>query len=388
MNKSLTILGSTGSIGRQALEVAESGNYKIKALTANGNVELLEKQIRAFRPETAAAADEKAAADLTVRVADTPTKILSGIEGVCECAAMQADVVLNSVVGIAGLRPTLSAIGAGNTLALANKESLVTGGELVMSAAKENGVDILPVDSEHCAVFQSLAGCKDKKEIKRLILTASGGPFFGKSRDELAGVTVEQALSHPNWSMGEKITVDSATMMNKGLELTEARWLFDVPAEKIDILVHRQSVVHSLVEFVDNSVMAQLGVPDMRIPIQYALTYPGRETGVAKQLRLEEYGCLTFEKPDNDTFICIELCRRACSAGGLYSALVNGANEQANLLFRQGRIGFLQIGEAVAHTLDNIKPCQPGGVDEIFETDRIARQAVNDYFRIETEQRL
>ena len=385
MNRSLSILGSTGSIGRQALDVAKTHNYKIKALTANGNVELLEKQIREFRPETAAAADEKAAADLTVRVADTPTKILSGVEGVCECAAMQADVVLNSIVGIAGLLPTLSAIGAGNTLALANKESLVTGGELVMSAAKKNGVSILPVDSEHCAVFQTLAGCNDKKEIKRLILTASGGPFFGKTKEELKNVTVEQALSHPNWSMGEKITIDSATMMNKGLELTEARWLFDVPAEKIDILVHRQSVVHSLVEYVDGSVLAQLGVPDMRIPIQYALTYPGREKSEVRQLKLEEYGSLTFEKPDYDTFICIELCRKACGMGGLYSALVNGANEQANLLFRQGRIGFLQIGEAVEYTLENIKPCQQGGVEEIFETDRIARRAVNDFFRIETE---
>ncbi|MBR3440026.1 MAG: 1-deoxy-D-xylulose-5-phosphate reductoisomerase, partial [Clostridia bacterium] len=272
MSRSLSILGSTGSIGRQALEVARFGDYKVKALTANANVELLEKQIREFRPETAAAADEKAAADLTVRVADTSTKILSGIEGVCECAAMQADTVLNSVVGIAGLLPTLAAVGAGNRLALANKESLVTGGELVMSSAKKNGVDILPVDSEHCAVFQSLAGCNDKKQIKRLILTASGGPFFGKTAKELETVTKEQALRHPNWEMGEKITIDSATMMNKGLELTEARWLFDVPADKIDILIHRQSVVHSLVEFVDGSVVAQLGVPDMRLPIQYALT--------------------------------------------------------------------------------------------------------------------
>ncbi len=386
MNKSVSILGSTGSIGRQALEVAKFGNYKIRALTAFGSVELLEKQIREFKPETAAAADEKAAADLTVRVADTPTKILSGIEGVCECAAMQADVVLNSVVGIAGLTPTLAAINAGNTLALANKESLVTGGELVMAAAKKNGVDILPVDSEHCAVFQSLAGCNDRGQIKRLILTASGGPFFGKNKEELKSVTAGQALKHPNWSMGEKITIDSATMMNKGLELTEARWLFDVPAEKIDILIHRQSVVHSLVEYVDGSVIAQLGVPDMRIPIQYALTYPDRHESPAQQLRLEDYGRLTFETPDYETFIGIDLCKRACSIGGLYSALVNGANEQANLLFRQGRIAFLQIGEAVEYTLDNIAPCQPGGVEEIFETDRIARQAVNKFFRIETEQ--
>lgn len=386
MNKSLSILGSTGSIGRQALGVARYGKYKIKSLTANADVELLEKQIREFRPETAAAADEKAAADLTVRVADTPTKILSGAQGVCECAAMQADVVLNSVVGIAGLMPTLSAIEAGRTLALANKESLVTGGELVMAAAKKNGVAILPVDSEHCAVFQCLAGCGDKKQIKRLILTASGGPFFGRTKEELRNVTLKQALSHPNWSMGEKITVDSATMMNKGLELTEARWLFDIPAQNIDILVHRQSVVHSLVEYVDGSVIAQLGVPDMRIPIQYALTYPERKKSEVRQLRLEEYGSLTFEKPDYDTFTCIELCRKACAMGGLYSALVNGANEQANLLFRQGRIGFLQISEAVAYTLENIKPCLPGGVEEIFETDRMARQAVNNYFRIETEQ--
>lgn len=385
MAKSVSVLGSTGSIGKQALDVARFGNYKIKCLTANANVDLLEKQIREFKPETAAVADEKAAADLKIKVADLPVRVLSGVEGVCECAALQADVTLNAIVGIAGLMPTLAAVEAGGTLALANKESLVTGGELVTQTAKKKGARILPVDSEHCAIFQSLAGCDDKKQINRLILTASGGPFFGKSKEELANVTLSQALKHPNWEMGEKITVDSATMMNKGLELTEARWLFDVPARNIDILVHRQSVVHSLVEYVDGTVIAQLGVPDMRLPIQYALDYPLRHRSPVKQLRLEDYGRLTFEAPDYETFTGINLCKKACEMGGLYSALVNGANEQANLLFRRGRIGFLQICEAVQYTLENISPCRPGGASEIFETDRIARQAVNKYFRIETE---
>ncbi len=373
MKKSIAILGSTGSIGTQALEVAEFGGWRVKALTANSSAELLEKQIRKFKPELAAVADEKAAAELKIKVADTGTKVLGGVDGICECAACGADIVLNSIVGIAGLRPTLAAIGAGGVLALANKETLVAGGALVMKTAEEKNVKILPVDSEHSAIFQSLQGCADKKEIKRLILTASGGPFFGKTREELGNVTVEQALNHPNWSMGAKITVDSATMMNKGLELIEAAWLFDMKPQDIDILVHRQSVIHSLVEYCDNSVIAQLGVPDMRIPIQYALTYPNRFESPVKQLRLEDYASLTFEKPDYETFACINLCKKAISAGGLLPAAANAANEQANLMFREGRLRFLQIAEAVQFVMENITLPASGGLDEILQTDREAR---------------
>lgn len=376
MGKSIVILGSTGSIGTQALEVAEFGGYKVRAVTANSAVKVLEEQVRKFKPEFAAAADEKAAADLKIRIADTSTKVLSGTEGVCECAACEADTVLNSVVGIAGLAPTLAAISAKNTLALANKESLVTGGELVISMAKNSGVDILPVDSEHSAIFQSMQGCADKKEIKRLILTASGGPFFGKTKQELENVTLEQALNHPNWSMGAKITVDSATMMNKGLELIEAVWLFDMKPEDIDIVVHRQSIIHSLVEFCDNSVIAQLGVPDMRIPIQYALTYPNRVESPVKQLNLAEIGTLTFSEPDYNTFSCINLCKRAISLGGLYPAVLNAANEQANEMFRKGLIRFAQIAESVEYVLDNISLPELKTADDIFEADRAAREMV------------
>ena len=266
--------------------------------------------------------------------------MLGGEEGICAAAQLDTDKVLNSIVGIAGLKPTLAAID-GNDIALANKETLVAGGELVTTRAKEKGVAILPVDSEHSAIFQSLQGSPGKQSVKRLILTASGGPFFGRTRDDLKDVTVEQALKHPNWSMGAKITIDSATMMNKGLELIEAAWLFDMPADKIDILVHRQSVVHSLVEYVDNSVIAQLGVPDMRVPIQYALTYPERYESPAKQLRLEDWKTLTFEQPDYDTFSCINLCRQAITKGGIYPASANGANEAANKLFRDGKISSL-----------------------------------------------
>lgn len=343
----LTILGSTGSIGTQALEVARLQGYKILALTANSKIDLLEEQIREFKPRYAAVVDKEMAQKLKINVADTDTKVYSGIEGVCECACAGADYVLNSIVGMAGLEPTLKAIAAGSTIALANKETLVAGGLLVTNAAKESNTPLLPVDSEHSAIFQSLQGCANKKEIKRIILTASGGPFFGRKKEELENVTVEQALKHPNWSMGAKITIDSASMMNKGLELIEAVWLFDINPENVDIVVHRQSVVHSLVEYCDNSVIAQLGVPDMRIPIQYALTYPNRFVSPVKQLSLTDYGTLTFEKPDYVAFPCINLCRQAILKGGLYPAAANSANEAANLLFRQGKIRFMQIPEIV-----------------------------------------
>lgn len=352
MSKTVAVLGSTGSIGTQALEVAEMQGYEITALTANSNIDLIENQIRKFKPKKAALVDEKAAAELKIRVADTETKVLSGKDGVCECACLESDYVLNSIVGMAGLEPTVAAINAGSDIALANKETLVAGGRLVTELAEKKGVKILPVDSEHSAIFQSLQGCRDKKEVKKLILTASGGPFFGRKREELADVTVREALNHPNWSMGAKITIDSASMMNKGLELIEAVWLFSMKPEDIDIVVHRQSVVHSLVEYCDNSIIAQLGVPDMRIPIQYALTYPDRIPSPVKELSLTDYGTLTFEKPDYETFGLINVCRRAIEAGGLYPACANAANEEANLAFREDKIRFLQIEELVRQTVE------------------------------------
>ena len=378
--KSMVILGSTGSIGTQALDVARLRNFTVRALTSNSNIDLLEEQIREFKPEIAAVADESRAAELRTKVADTSTRVLGGEEGICAAAQLNADKVLNSIVGIAGLKPTLAAIEAGNDIALANKETLVAGGELVTSRAKEKGVSILPVDSEHSAIFQSLQGSPRKKSVKRLILTASGGPFFGRTRADLEGVTVEQALKHPNWSMGAKITIDSATMMNKGLELIEAAWLFDMPADKIDILVHRQSVVHSLVEYVDNSVIAQLGVPDMRVPIQYALTYPERYESPAKQLRLEEWKTLTVEQPDYDTFSCINRCRQAITKGGVYPAAANGANEAANKLFREGKIKFLDIADAVSGVLDSTEfsPCD--SLENILLADSRAREKVHEMF--------
>ncbi len=376
MKKLLTILGSTGSIGTQALEVVDLQGYEVLALTAGSNVDVIEQQIRKYTPKYAALADENAAKELALRVADTSTKVLSGLEGVCFCAGLEADYVLNSVVGMAGLEPTLTAIEAGNEIALANKETLVAGGALVTKNAKNKGVNLLPVDSEHSAIFQSLQGCADKKEIKRLILTASGGPFFGRKRADLEGVTVEQALNHPNWSMGAKITIDSASMMNKGLELIEAVWLFDMKPEDIDIVVHRQSVIHSLVEYCDNSVIAQLGVPDMRIPIQYALTYPNRIVSPVKQLSLTDYGTLTFEEPDYETFGCINICREAIKKGGLYPAAANSANEAANLAFRQGKIKFLQIEELVGNAVANAFSKDDYTLADVNETDKWARNYV------------
>ncbi|MEE1011013.1 MAG: 1-deoxy-D-xylulose-5-phosphate reductoisomerase, partial [Acutalibacteraceae bacterium] len=373
MTKTLAVLGSTGSIGVQALEVAELMGIDVVALTANSRVDIIEQQIRKFSPRLAAVADEKAAAELKIRVADTSTAVLSGAEGVEECARCGADTVLNGIVGIAGLSPTLAAIGCGSNIALANKETLVAGGKIVMNTAKEKGVSILPVDSEHSAIFQSLQGCTDKKQIKRLILTASGGPFFGKSKDYLETVTLEQALKHPNWSMGAKITIDSATMMNKGLELIEASWLFDMNAADIDIVVHRQSIVHSLVEYVDNSVIAQLGIPDMRIPIQYALTYPERFVSPVGRLDLIQAATLTFEKPDYETFSCINLCRKAVEKGGLYPAAVNSANEKANELFRNGKIRFLDIPKAVEAAFDCVKNVSDYSLEDVFETDKFIR---------------
>ncbi len=379
MKKKLSILGSTGSIGTQSLDVTDKMGYEVIALTANSNIDLLEKQIRKYKPLYAAVVDKSAAIELKNRVSDTGVKVYAGIDGVCECAkAGEADTVINSVVGMAGLRPTLEAIYSGKTIALANKETLVAGGKLVMGEAKKRGVKILPVDSEHSAIFQALQGCPDKKALKKLILTASGGPFFGKTAAELENVTAAQALKHPNWSMGSKITIDSATMMNKGLELIEAVWLFDVKPDDIEIVVHRESVVHSLIEYVDNSVIAQLGVPDMRIPIQYALTYPERFESPVKELSLTDYGKLTFYKPDYDTFRCINLCREAIKRGGLYPAAANSANEEANLLFRQGKIKFPDVASLVEQALSREYKAGAYELADVLETDRRVRAFVRE----------
>lgn len=375
MTENLSILGSTGSIGKQSLDVCRKCGYGVKALTAFSSVDEIEKQAREFKPEKVALVDEKAAADLKIKLADTDIKVLGGMDGVCECAEIQsADTVLNSVVGMAGLKPTLTAIYAGKKIALANKETLVAGGQLVMSEEKKHGVEILPVDSEHSAIFQCLQGKPTNKALKKIILTASGGPFFGKTAEELRDVTVEKALKHPNWSMGAKITIDSATMMNKGLELIEAVWLFSVKPDDIDIVVHRESIVHSAVEYDDNSVIAQLGLPDMRIPIQYALTYPERFESPVGELSLSQIGKLTFFEPDYETFRCINLCRKAINMGGLYPAAVNSANEQANLMFRQGKIGFLDIADRVEAVLEKTPHYDNYTFEDILEIDKFARE--------------
>ncbi len=382
MTEKLSILGSTGSIGTQALDVCENAGIAVTALTANSNAKLIEAQARKFKPKMVALADEVAAKELKIRLGDTDIKVLGGQKGVCECAAEEtADTVLNGIVGMAGLEPTLTALGAKKGLALANKETLVAGGSLVTRTAKENNIRILPVDSEHSAIFQCLQGMNKKQELKSIILTASGGPFFGKTRAELENVTVAEALRHPNWSMGAKITVDSATMMNKGLELIEAVWLFDVSPSEIQIVVHRESVVHSLIEYVDNSVIAQLGVPDMRIPIQYALTYPERIPSPVKRLSLSDYKSLTFSKPDYETFRCINLCRSAIEKGGLFPAIANGANEKANELFRKGKVGFLQIADLVEAAISNGVSKDNYTLSDVLEADRAAREFVESHVR-------
>lgn len=377
MEKNLSILGSTGSIGCQALDVARLLGLSVSALAANRNVALLEAQIREFRPQVVAVFDLQAAKQLRLSVSDCDVKIVTGIEGLCEAASVaDADMVLNAVVGMIGLKPTLAAIAAGKTVALANKETLVAGGALVMEAAKEKGVDIIPVDSEHSAIFQCLQGCKSHEEISKIILTASGGPFFGKTRKELESVTLEQALQHPNWSMGQKVTIDSATMMNKGLEMIEAAWLFDLPAEQIDVVVHRESIIHSMVEFRDASVLAQMGVPDMRLPIQYAITYPERVPSKVQRLDLVSCGSLTFYSPD-DIFTCLHACRKALQRGGLAPAAANGANEMAVQLFMEDKIRFLQIGELVTAAMEQQADVKAiPDVDAILAADQAARQLV------------
>lgn len=379
MIKNISILGSTGSIGTQALDVVDKLGLNVSALTAAGNIDLLEKQIRKYKPKLAVVFNEDKAEALKNNVRDTDTKVLCGMDGLIEAAAIKdAELVLNSVVGMVGLKPTLAAANAKKDIALANKETLVAGGKLVTDAVQKNGVKLLPVDSEHSAIFQCLQGMPEKKALKKLILTASGGPFFGKTADELKNVTVEQALNHPNWSMGAKITIDSATMMNKGLEIIEARWLFDMPSDRIDVVVHRESIIHSLIEYADNSVIAQLGLPDMRIPIQYAVTYPHRYESPAGELSLAQIGKLTFFEPDYQTFECLRACKKALDMGGIATAVANGANEEANRLFREGKITFLEIGSLVMGAVDNIENFEPQTVEDVLKADNLARRYVLD----------
>lgn len=373
--KSLVILGSTGSIGTQALEVCRRDGYKVVALAAGSNVELLEAQAREFNVKAVAVFNEEKANELKIKLVDTDVKVLSGVEGVCAVAEMEADIALNSIVGIAGLRPTLAAIESGKDIALANKETLVTGGDIVNRKAREKGVKILPVDSEHSAIFQSLQGAP-KGSLKKILLTASGGPFFGKTRNDLENVTVKEALAHPNWSMGAKITIDSATLMNKGLEVIEAVHLFGVSANDIEVLVHRQSILHSAVELSDGAVIGQLGTPDMRLPIQYALTYPERSNYAFEKLSLSDIGTLTFQKPDTETFRCLPLCISAINEGGLRPTAVNGANEEAVRLFLEGKIKFLQIAELVEKAAYSVENKKDFNLEDILYTDKAARQAV------------
>ena len=375
--KRLIILGSTGSIGVQALEVAERNGYKVTALAAGKNTELLEKQARKFKPDIVAVSEKQAASDLKIRLKDTDIKVLVGEEGVCAAAQYEGDIVLNAIVGIAGLRPTLAAIDANKTIALANKETLVAGGEIVNRRLKETGVKLLPVDSEHSAIFQSLQGAP-KGSLKKILLTASGGPFYGKTKKELESVTVKDALNHPNWSMGAKITVDSATLMNKGLEVIEAVRLFDVAPDNIEVLVHRQSIVHSGIELSDGAVIAQLGTPDMRLPIQYALTYPKRADFAFEHLSLTDIGTLTFEKPDTETFRCLPLCIEAVKRGGLAPAAVNGANEEAVALFLSGKIKFLQIAEMAEKALNSVNNKKEYTLEDVFEADQAARELIRN----------
>ncbi len=380
MTKTITILGSTGSIGRQTLSVADELGLRVAALTAERNVDLMEAQCRKYRPKLAVLTDEAAAEELKVRLADMNIRVLAGAEALCEAAALpEVDTVVAAVCGFAALRPTLTAIREKKRIALANKETMVCAGKIMQSAARESGAEIIPVDSEHSAIFQCLMGCRERTEIKRLILTCSGGPFFGKTRESLACMTKSDALRHPNWKMGAKITVDCATLMNKGLEIIEAMRLYDLPLSKVTAVIHRQSVVHSLVEFVDGAVLAQLGVPDMRIPIGLAMTYPNRAHNPAPALDLLTCGPLTFDAIDETAFPCFALAQQAAQTGGTACTAMNAANEEAVGLFLQDKIGFYDIADAVEAAL-RLPVVQEPSLADIFEADRLARIHTRERF--------
>ena len=386
MVKYVSILGSTGSIGRQSLDIIRRlPEVRVAALTAGSSVERMAEQCREFRPELAVMATEAAAKALAAEISDLPTRISWGEEGLIEAATIPgADCVITAVVGMVGLKPTLAAIRAKKRIGLANKETLVCAGELVMAEAEKYGAEIVPVDSEHSAIFQCLMGCGDKKEVKRLILTCSGGPFFGMTKEQLSAVTKADALKHPNWKMGAKITIDCATLMNKGLEVIEAMRLYHLPLEQVDVVIHRQSIVHSMVEFVDGAVMAQMGTPDMRLPIQLALTYPERIPSPVEGLNLLTCGSLTFSKPDLENFPCLALACRCAKQGGTACPAMNGANEETVALFLQDQIGFYDIYRLVSQAVEAVPFIPNPTLEEILEADRLARQAVRslrDQFR-------
>lgn len=379
--KQVSILGSTGSIGTQSLDVCEKAGYQLHTLCAHQNIHLLEQQARKYAPKQVIVTDEEAGKRLQLRLADSGIPVRIGFDAMLDAVQdPEQDAIINSLMGVRGLLPTLKALQVGNMVALANKETLVAGGKLVTGLAKEKNITLVPIDSEHSAIFQCLQG-NHKEQVEKLIITASGGPFFGRSREELADIKKEQALKHPNWSMGAKITIDSSTLANKALEFIEAMWLFDLPPEQIDVVVHRQSIVHSLVEYVDGSVMAQLGAPDMRVPIQYALTWPQRMESPARKLDLLSCPSLTFEKPDMETFSCLKDGIASAKAGGLYPCIFNAANEQAVELFLQDRIGYLDIFRAVHEALDHFPVASDySSVEEVLEQDQRTRAFVRSMF--------
>lgn len=368
--KKIAILGSTGSIGTQTLEIVRNNkDLEVVGIAAGSNVELMEKQIREFHPKKAAMWSKEAASDLSVRIADTDTKVVSGMEGLLEISTMdEMEVLVTAIVGMIGIRPTIAAIEHGKTIALANKETLVTAGHIIIPLAAKHGVSILPVDSEHSAIFQSMHG-ENRERVSKIILTASGGPFRGKTKEELKDMTMEDALKHPNWSMGKKVTIDSASLVNKGLEVMEACWLFDVPLEQIQVVVHPQSIIHSAVEYVDGGIMAQLGMPDMKLPIQYALFYPDRRPMSGKRVDFFDIAQLTFEKPDTETFTGLKLAYEAARRGGSMPTVFNAANEMAVAAFLQKKIAFLQIPEIIGESMEHHKVIENPSVEEILQTE-------------------
>ncbi|MGN0976993.1 MAG: 1-deoxy-D-xylulose-5-phosphate reductoisomerase [Faecousia sp.] len=374
----VSILGSTGSIGRQSLDIlSRLPQIRVAALTAGTSVERMAQQCRAFRPELAVMATQEAAEDLSSRISDLPIRVSWGEEGLIEAASLDGvDCVITAVVGMVGLKPTLAAIRAGKRIGLANKETLVCAGELVMAQAEKYGAEIVPVDSEHSAIFQCLMGCRDRKEVRRLILTCSGGPFFGMTKEQLKTVTKADALKHPNWKMGAKITVDCATLMNKGLEVIEAMRLYRLPLQQVDVVIHRQSIVHSMVEFTDGAVMAQMGTPDMRLPIQLALTYPERMESPVDRLDLLTCGSLSFSAPDTESFPCLSLARKCAKLGGTACPAMNGANEEAVAMFLRDEIGFYDIYDLVSRAVEAVPFVQEPDLEQILEADRQARAAV------------
>ena len=375
----ISILGSTGSIGTQTLDIVRdhSDEFKVTAITGNKNVALLERQAREFKPELVCVADTASARELKIKLKDTNIKVLGGKESLVEASSIQnADTVVTAVVGMTGIEPTISAIKSKKRVALANKETLVAAGSIIKECEAEYGKCIIPVDSEHSAIFQSMQGMADKREIKKILLTASGGPFYGRKREDLVNITPDDALRNPNWDMGAKVTIDSSTLVNKGLEMIEAKWLFDIPMDKIEVVVHRQSVLHSAVEFVDNAVIAQLGMPDMRVPIQYALTYPKRMSIQRNELDLTEYASLTFEKPDTKTFYALELARKAGTEGGTLATVFNAADEAAVELFLRGELSYLGISEAIEYAMNEHNNIKNPTLSDIYDADQEAREAV------------